>query len=626
MPSTELSRHPRLYIGPQAIERLRAGTSIPFLQAAARRLDADCAQFVTSPAFDWERNTHNAHLLRARIQQKRVMALLVQWVRTNDAQFRKGAIAHMREMAGWEYWSWLTWRENNPAPDAIFDLSYGENAATLAVAWDLLHDTLTPPERDLMLGMARKWIVPAFLKHTEAGHEAWWYQPPAYKSNWLAVCAGGAGLVALAMYEHIPEATEMLERVRGGVTKFMRSLTATGGGWTEGVIYWNYGMRYAFMFLLSQERALQNRDPLFDMPEVRATLRFPLDFAPGGKTCAFGDIGDMDWQPIALHYAAAERVGASDVLAALDALPHDKFEDEWATVPELLALHPGQTTKPAAGQAGPLVRLYPGLYWGMMADRWPDPAFYLSIRGGVTSDPHNSADLLSWHCLVHGERLVSSLTNLEYLDTTFSNRRFELTELRADTKNAILVSGVGMAQPGTSQTSLTTVDGCPGIRIDATAAYRIGATPDPVGPFVGRLFLLIEGACVLIVDRIELAHANRIETRMHTYARLLTQEHSAVIEGKGGAVLQVSLAATLPCCVATSLTTPTNPKDLQAHVLRWATVALHEAVTFATLLVPGTSAADVSITEQDHAMAIAIQAGPLQRRLTIPNRLGPAGP
>lgn len=601
-----LAPHPRLYIGQEEIRRLRTPPKIACLRQAAAILDKDARSFVESAVFTWERNTHNAHLLRARTQQIRVTSLLLQWLRTDDARYREAAVAHLREMAAWECWSWISWRKGDMAPDSIFDLSYGENATTLALAWDLLHPTLSADERDLLLGLARKWAIPAFLRHTEPGKEMWWVSH--HDCNWLAVCAGGAGMLALAMFEEFPEAQLMLERADAGVSNFMVTLKAAGGGWSEGPVYWNYGMRYAFTYLLSHEHAVRTPHPVFAIPEVRETLRFPLDFAPYGRTCAFGDIGDAPWQPVAVHYAAAARLGADDVLWRLDALPHDRLDGAWPTAPELLALHPRLESPPPDPQAAtsPVIKLYPGLAWGVLADRLPESKLYLSVRGGTTTGPHNSADLLSYYCVVDAEPLISSLTNREYIDTTFSERRFELSEVRADTKNTILIGGVGIAHPAYSESSVVTTDGRHGIRIDATQGYRI-SFDGPSVLFAGRLFLWLADRHVLIVDRVELAHANRIETRLHSYARLEAQPAGALITGDKAA-LRVAFAASVPCRVATSLTTPTNPADPQASVLRWATVGLEASATLATLLAPGDAAASLLLSESGSRLTVRVSS------------------
>ncbi len=121
-----------------------------------------------------------------------------------------------------------------------------------------------------------------------------WYCPPHF--NWNAVCAGGAGLLALAMYDELPEARRVLPRVEKSIDVFMRGLQQTGGGWIEGVGYWDYGMRYAFLYLLSHERATGRSHPLIDLPETKITLGFPTDFSPNGVPCGFGD--SNLWRPM----------------------------------------------------------------------------------------------------------------------------------------------------------------------------------------------------------------------------------------------------------------------------------------------------------------------------------------
>ena len=99
---------------------------------------------------------HNWHLIRARYAQTRIVTLLVNYGITGERRFRDAAMDYVRDMAGWEYWSWIKWREHNADPDAIFDLSYGENATTLALVYDWLRDELTDDERALLLDTAHR--------------------------------------------------------------------------------------------------------------------------------------------------------------------------------------------------------------------------------------------------------------------------------------------------------------------------------------------------------------------------------------------------------------------------------------------------------------------------------------
>lgn len=68
-----LAPHPRLYLGSVQLARLGRASRLPVLRQATAQLDRETSQFVLSPDFSWERNTHNAHLMRAREQQNRVV-------------------------------------------------------------------------------------------------------------------------------------------------------------------------------------------------------------------------------------------------------------------------------------------------------------------------------------------------------------------------------------------------------------------------------------------------------------------------------------------------------------------------------------------------------------------------
>ena len=122
--------------------------------------------------------------------QTRVVTLLVEWQRSGDRRFRDAALDHLLEMGRWDVWSWITWREGNYAADAIFDLSYGENCATVAIGYDWLCETLNADEKKAILAVVERPLA-AFMKHSAPDSRMWWYGKR--DSNWNTVCAGGAG-------------------------------------------------------------------------------------------------------------------------------------------------------------------------------------------------------------------------------------------------------------------------------------------------------------------------------------------------------------------------------------------------------------------------------------------------
>lgn len=586
MNSNSIRSHPRLYVSAEQLQRLRQPTLPTPLRTPAGQVVNEAEKFVRSPDFDYPHDTHNAHLVRARIAQTRTVTLLVRYFQTGDRRYRDAALAHIETIGNWEYWSWITWRKNNPDPNAIFDLSYGENSTTLAIAYDWLHAELTPAERTRFLDIALRRSFRSFLKNVDA-NTAWWFKRA--QSNWNSVCAGGAGMLALAMHDDVPEAAEVLKRVEESIAVFFGSLEQTGGAWPEGIGYWNYGMRYAFMYLLSHERTTGQAHPLLARPAVRATLQFPVDFCPRGVPCSFGDVNL--WRPLPIHYAVAQRLGADDILAALDTHLQNRpsYEDCWPNAAEMLLLHPRKTTRPPA-QPRQRIKLYQGMDWGVLTNR----QLTLTVRGGTTEVPHGHRDLLSFHAVVGDESLITSLGVGEYLDTTFSERRFEMFETMPASKNTLLINGVGI----TGKSTVTTTVVPNGLRIDATTAMGV-MRDGPVAKFCGRRFHLL-GDGALIVDRIELLHPGRAEARFHTFAKF----KDGVLIGKRHR-LGLAFASDVPATLHRATTAPTTPGK-SATMLRWCSDKLNTTMTFVTWLVPGRAAGKLTLkSEGDKLIVIA---------------------
>lgn len=632
MPTTnpvhDLAPHPRLHLG--------AGAAVPDTDAPgevtariARRVETAAGEYLDLAGIDDVPVSHNGHLIRARRMQRRIVTLLAQWVRSGEQRHRDAVLAHVDAMGRWEYWSWITWRRGDARPGAIFDLSYGENSATLAVVHDLLHDTLSDAERRHLVAIARDRALQPFLQVVERG-EAWWLGKD--DSNWNTVCAGGAGMLALAMAEDLPaESAAVLPVVEESVAPFMHALEATAGGWPEGIGYWAYGMSYAFAYLLSHERATGAQHPLLRAEATRRTVEFPLDFWPYGQACSFGDSNHFALAPV--HVRVAELLGCDDAVRAVrpmigaGAFADDHEARPYAAEALLLGL---QLDGPTEGVVGPpptpdqpaAVRSYPGLGWTRMADRWPDPSFYLAIRGGLSGVPHGHRDLLSFHAVVAGEHLIENLSPREYLDTTFGGRREELFEMGPHSKNAPLIDGVGVINGARADPELFEVEGLAAVRLDATQAMGVARSQEPLADHCSRTFVFLGPAGALVLDRIRLAHDGRVETRLHTRGTVVVNGTGASITGERER-LGVAHAAWTPDDLVFGLvaapTTPTTPGD-EATMLRWhGPRELGRDHVLATLLAPGSGDGSVEIVEvTDEAVRLELRSGAWSRGLRVP--------
>ena len=575
----KLTPHPRLYLSSGHYTRLRESTDSAVVKRAVRSVRRQARQYVDDRTVEVDTTRHNYHLIRARLTQSRVVTLLAAYFLTKKAEYREAVLDDVREIAGWEYWSWITWRQGDARPEAIFDLSYGENSATLALAYDALYDELSTTDRDLIHKTARERSLKPYLAVNGGRSKSWYYQSP--NSNWNTVCNGGAGMLALAVGDEVKEARRVLELVDRGVAPFYKSLDGDGG-WPEGTGYWNYGMRYGFMYLLSHERATGRKHPLLRRKGTEATLSFPLTFSPNGQPCSFGDVNSF--HPLPFHLAAAERFGRHDLLAELDRRLQKTTEGHgpWPNDAETALLHPRQIRFQRSKTKSH--HLLKGLEWGYIADRMPEPNLFVSVRGGTTDAPHVHRDLMSFHLVVGNEKLIENIPVQDYIDTTFSSRRFELYETGADSKNTILINGVGVADASTVHTRVIDGRGYRGFRIDATSA--MGEMRDgPAASFCGRAVLMIKNDVILLIDRVEVPHVALLESRLHTFHKATFHDDSARIQGKRQR-LHVSYASTVPTRLKQGMGMQTHPTTDGNAILRRVSTGKAFSATICTLMTP----------------------------------------
>ncbi|HWL50989.1 MAG TPA: heparinase II/III family protein [Chthoniobacteraceae bacterium] len=608
--------HPRLYVPPEAFsrlpERVTAAWFAPFYAVAAGEAEAA----LDIDGFPDVGNGHNWHLHRAKVMQARIVNLALMMQLTGEPRYLRAAMKHIEMMRDWEYWSWITWRHGNADPSAIFDLSYGENSATLAIALDWLHPWLTPADVSLIVETARR-PIDSILFHTRGKNQPHW--AGAAGNNWNAVCAGGIGMLALSLFEKIPEeAAEILSFVEDSMVPYMEGLEAFNGAWPEGIGYWNYGMRYAFMYLLSCENATGKPHRWITQPATKDCLYFPADFCPHGIGCSFGDANS--WFPLPIHHAMARRLEADDLAADLRAR-HDASErrGRWPFHAETLLLVPEKGRDPSI--ASEVARLYTGQDWGFLADRMPDPSLYLSFRGGTTDVLHGHHDLTSFHLVLGDERAIYNIGLDRYLDSTFSPRRHEVYETMAASKNVVLINGLG----GTSPSCVTTLPldpgpGLRGFRLDATAI--LGESYDGARPlnYHHRLFLMIEGRAFLILDSLELPQVGLGELRFHTEMTPTAGEASVLLNGRRqkGAI---SLASNQPGRLLQGTALQTLPGLEPVHVIRWLTHGLHHRIVFASLFVPGETPTPLRVNVEGDRVAVTLELAGVRRSLTFSHDL-----
>lgn len=568
-PPLKLKPSPRLYIPAEALGNLARTLHSPFLRAEARRVLRDANRLLrTPPLAEGVAVTYQAG---TRAIDSRLQCLTTAWVLTHRLSYRQAAVRHLAGLLNWRQISCEATAGTPAKAELPFCLTYGELSHTVGLMFDLFQAELTAEERSVFFAVLDRFLLRAALRCLEA--PPWW----AYQgwTNWNAVCCGGMGVLALAFYDEQPETHRLLPFVEQSLDPYFRSLAEEGGGCHEGTGYWNYGMNYAIRYVLSWEQATGQRHPALAIREVRRSLHFPVDFTG----LSFGD--NDRWHPSAFYFLLAKRlnlrkaalrvacflqqretgarqrehrVATGDLLYAARAIPTD------VELEKLRRIHQRKKV--------PLVRLYRGLDWVVLADNEWFPTLRLSIRGGSARvKGHGFVDLLNFRCRVQGELMITDQTDPEYLTTTFGRRGTDLYTRGPESKSTLFVEGLGCAKEAAcDRLSLVRKDGIVGVRIEATHIYGVRL---PV-KFIGRLFLFVDSAWWLVIDQV-LARTpwTRLgaESRFHTYAACRRQQNAASLHRRK-AWMQMTFAALQRGVLQESRGMPARPVP-QTTILRW---------------------------------------------------------
>ncbi len=552
-----------------------------------------------SGVVEHDQSGHNWHLVRARHLQKRLLTVLVEYLRTGDSELRALAVQYLRILQGWAYWSWIDWRSSHPEPQEVYDLSYGEIGLSVAVAYDWLHDELSRDERKLFLDLADRHTS-AYMK--AIGEGAWWTEREY--SNWTAVTNGGAGMLALAMWEELDNAEEILQYAEDAIRLFFNSAD-DDGGWPEGVGYWNYGMRYGYLYLLSWENATGKLHPLFSTPAVQNLVLFPMLFSPHGQGTGFGDVNNF--APMPFHYRVLDRINHREWWWVLDtdAEKSQAFDHRnWPRPAQYALLGPVERSDAGASDA-PDNRLLNGIRWGYLSEGMPEPDTYMSVRGGTCQVPHSHTDLMAFWFQAGDEQLLINAPDGTYLDTTFSNRRFELYGCRSQSKNTILLNGVGVTPEATSVTTQFATDEFVGIHVDCSDCF--GELGNYGGDWVehcSRSVVNLGGGRYLLADHVRFHNEGQFEARFHTFADVnISDQDVASLDGETYTA-KLRIWASEPVAIRSGISSPIVPSQPADTIIQVQSEALVDSLTMVTLIDLAASDEPLSCKAEDDRLTV----------------------
>jgi len=639
-----MAPHPRLFVSSEQIERMVKGRGEDF---------AKLYQNVEAAANTGLRDTENpmegvSVWSRAVLIQGRLTALAIQWHRTKDRRYLEAALKNVEAMKKWM------------KPDVI-TLAEGQFMAGLAVTYDLLYNDLTAEQRARMVEIAREYFAKPFLlntapadkgKRVEGENRSWWQ---GIISNWNPVSCSGGGLLALAMYEDLPEAQTMIDRVNESYQPLFDYLNKTEGGWGEGLGYWNWTMHYMSLFLVSYERATGARHEGFHSPGFRQSLTFGTYFVAHGEACGFGDNQHGNFSDSLM--LAAQQLGDADSLLRLQ--DHAFRMRESARIKQAKqetadAEPPGQEVPPAAppagdqpvniGYGGPqalliapdpikkgmepqqhMTKHYPEQGWGMLADQWPNPMIYASVRGGELGGAHTHEDLLSWNGVVGIEKMIHNIwtPSLKGSSAAFGPRDKDIFERRSDSKNTLFIGGIPASRVRTGnprvETTTFQLPTGPALRLVATKAFWLGSGNPK---FVCRLFTVIDDKALLVLDRVLGSKGNAVEARAYTEKDAVFGASDVLLKGKFETA-RMTFAADKPAVLRRASALMTLGSATPPVMMRWQTLDSERNVTMASLLSRGANPVALKVVTDTNVVTVTVNGAGWQREIKLDGALLP---
>lgn len=306
-------------------------------------------------------------------------------------------------------------------------LGLARSLYSAAVAYDSVHDALTPDERreiakgivDLgVLPTLNDWVLGAQRIHAldTMGH------------NWWSACVFVGGIGALAVMDEEPRAAAWLERINAGSVEWFRyggSLIENKpanfdrtGGFYESVNYASFATSQYLLFRLAWTNALQKPAATIPLLDQAGDYFLHVCYPNAGRmmTLNFGDgsINSDGSRPFSLLWANGwHKPDYAWYLAATRQASYREGLDR--TTPFGLVYFPSDADLAAAPPAPALTAstTFPDMGWAMLRSSWEKNATLLGVRSGYTWN-HSHADAGSFILFHRGENLLIDSGNCSY--------------------------------------------------------------------------------------------------------------------------------------------------------------------------------------------------------------------
>lgn len=455
-------------------------------------------------------------------------------------------------------------------PDHFLDTA--EMTHAVAIGYDWLYSYWSSGRRvQLSRAIVELGLKPAFPVYDAAegsngpyAHGGNWARN---NNNWNVVINSGLTAGAIAVAQDDPATSDKI--LAAAITSVQRGIGAyaNGGGFAEGLSYWDYATRYLVVMLQSLRSATGGDAGLSSLPGLDITGLFPIYMSsPSGERFNFGD---------------SERgVSRGPVLAGLGNV-YDNASFRYAGIEEgrggssvqrLLWYEPGKTSASPAAAGLPMDRNFPNAAVASFRSSWSDPnATFVGFRNGSLPDAsHQHLDAGTFNLDALGQNWATELGKDDYglsgyFDEGASGTRWDFYRLAAEGQNTLVINPY-KPRPTTLATT-------PAARFESnlTSAFSVADLsalyPGDVTSWKRGVKLFDGRQQVVVQDEIRSSKPVEALWSMHTAAaiQIASDGRSATLTSNGKQLLAriISQSATATFVDTAAAPLPTSPHPAQ---------------------------------------------------------------
>jgi hypothetical protein len=316
-------------------------------------------------------------------------------------------------------------REVDPEDNPI-DLSVARFTHHLAETDHILGDRLHPALRERIRETVDRRAFTPYL----ANDDHWWLTPET--NNWNAVCNGGVLNAALYLEDDTDRLASIVKKGVDSLRHYLSSFDRDGCT-SEGIGYWNFGVRKYTELAAALETRTNGEHSLFSVPVLEEMARYPLriELSPR-RYVAFADSGeDANFCPYVLC-----RIGEEFGLDQLSARGRQLLAEEQPTgnllqtVRDLAWCRDAPAEEPRWDR--PETTFFRGWQWWVSRVDGTDPdSPVVAAKGGHNHEAHNHNDCGSFMFHYRGESLLTDPGGPSYFQGYFGDERYEHIRARS---------------------------------------------------------------------------------------------------------------------------------------------------------------------------------------------------